>query len=244
MSLTKSILTLTAILAAAMALIGCRPAEMAAPPALTAAAPRMAVKGRPTFFSHSAMSFGPWRVTDIDRGWTKGSEWGAAWGNVNYADRSATQDLSFTISPPTGAPWKCRCTTRADQNLMRIIGDSSSFTDEMAGNFSYACSFLPPAGRPWSMALGRQAGGRSMQGFLGGPGGSFRIVGTSALKGSPIPLSEASGYVFDLGGQPVGAVEVINDGAVWINRGAPADHAGAMAAAAAALLLHQKIGEH
>ncbi len=238
----KTALTLAAALAAALALTGCRPAEMAAPAALTAAAPRMAVKGRPAFFNQSAMTFGPWRVTGIDRGWTQSSEWGAAWKEVNYADRSATQDINFTVSPPAGGPWQCRCTTKADQNLMRVIGQDSSLRAEMGGTFSYACSFMPPAGRPWTLALGRQAGGRSMQGYMGGPGGSFRVTGTSALKGSSIPLSEASGYLIALGGQPVGAVEVINEGAVWINPAAPPDHAAAMAATAAALLLHQNIG--
>ncbi len=56
-----------------------------------------------------------------------------------------------------------------------------------------------------------------------------------------MPVFEAAGYLLTLRGETVAAVEIINRGAVWIHPAVEPEMRGALAAAAAALLLHQDL---
>ncbi|MBU4603850.1 MAG: hypothetical protein KKH66_02990, partial [Proteobacteria bacterium] len=78
-------------------------------------------------------------------------------------------------------------------------------------------------------------------GVLEGPKLTIQVQGTDKLEGTTIPLSEPTGYVFSVAGQlsgTVGAVQVINDGLLWLPDSPQQE---AMAAASAALLLYQDI---
>ena len=80
-----------------------------------------------------------------------------------------------------------------------------------------------------------------MQGVVEGPKLTMKVRGTDNLEGSTIPLSEPTGYIFSITGPvsgTVGAVQVINNGLLWLP---DSPQQGAMAAASAALLLYQDI---
>jgi hypothetical protein len=67
------------------------------------------------------------------------------------------------------------------------------------------------------------------------------ISTTHKLDTTPLRVSEPTGYIFHIKGRPVGAVEVINKGTVWLNNSMTPETRSALAATSAVLLLYQDI---
>jgi hypothetical protein len=93
----------------------------------------------------------------------------------------------------------------------------------------------------WKLALGQSTGRRSLGGVLAKGDLRITVQGHHRLSQTPLPISEPAGYILSLGGEAVAAVEVINRGAVWIHPAVKPEIRGVLAAAAAALLLHQDL---
>jgi hypothetical protein len=87
--------------------------------------------------------------------------------------------------------------------------------------------------RKWRMLI-EESNDRPMNGTLTTDDRAIHVVGTNRIAGGIVPVAGASGYEFRDGTTTVAAVEVINDGRVWIQT--PRDEA-LLAAAAAGLLL-------
>ena len=67
------------------------------------------------------------------------------------------------------------------------------------------------------------------------------ISATHKLDTTPLQVREPTGYIFYIKGRPVGAVEVINKGTVWLNNSVTPETHSALAATSAVLLLYQDI---
>ena len=67
------------------------------------------------------------------------------------------------------------------------------------------------------------------------------MQGTNRLTGTFLPLGETSGYVFVTNGQPVAAVEVINNRAVWLSPEPEPELHGLVTAAISSLLLFEEL---
>ncbi len=67
------------------------------------------------------------------------------------------------------------------------------------------------------------------------------ISATHKLATTPLLVSEPTGYIFHIDGRPVGAVEVINKGTVWLNNSVTPETRSALVATSAVLLLYQDI---
>jgi len=218
---------------------GCRMAAMPLDPALAQGGVKMEVQGQPQWFWKDSFSFGPYRVSGKDTSWVTTTSWG--W--LGYSHSDAEQDLAFEISGPAGQGWRCRCTTRASQKMLKgILGGEVQVSWELEGNVLYVCSFLPPEqGKRWDLALARDEAQLVLNGYLVGPGGEVRVEGTRQLEGTSIPLSEATGYRFTGDRGALGAVQLINDQVAWLARDMDKQTAQAVAAAAAALMIYKDI---
>jgi len=101
------------------------------------------------------------------------------------------------------------------------------------------------AGEAWTMVLNQRSDEDLMTGYLSSGKENYEVAGTHKLAGTPMPLADASGYVLAKNNVPVAAVDVINDGAVWLSQGLSGSERDGLAAAAAALLLFQDLSaEH
>jgi len=231
--------------ALALALSACAPARMAVPPGLKAGSAEFPVKGRTISIFEGSFSFGPYRVVKARRGWTPSQSWSGTWRFINYKVRSARQNYEFTLLPPSGPAWDCRCTTQVDQQIVKAMGGKyGEFSMETYGRAGYLCAFQPLDGSGyWQISMTRPSGQTLYSGVLSGPGKRFSVQGTHALAGTSIPLSDPTGYIFSLPGRPVAAVQVINEGTVWISPALPRPQRDALAAAAAGLLLYQELAK-
>ena len=67
------------------------------------------------------------------------------------------------------------------------------------------------------------------------------ISATHKLDTTPLQVSEPTGYIFHIKGRPVGAVEVINKGTVWLYNSVAPETRSALAVTSAILLLYQDV---
>ena len=226
-----------------VALNGCTPAHMAVSPQLAAGAPAMPVRGNPQYFWQDGFSFGPYRVSGKDRSWVTATGFAKTRDWLHLFGSDARQTLAFTLTPPHGSPLACRCTTRANQQVLEASHSRwGELSLQLGGEVNYACRFQPlGGGSGWDLGLRRTGGAYNLSGFLLGPTGQVRIEGTNALHGTSIGLSETTGYRFFRQGQEVGAVEVINQGSVRLSPWLDPQTKAALAATAAALLLYKDV---
>ena len=219
---------------------GCRPAKMAIPAAL-APVQEMPVTGRIGIGFDRPFQFGLYTVQDVHYGWNITS----GWGIIIFSQRDSKQQIEFTLSD--GACMQLgRCMTNVHSNDLTFENflDSSGTLDwNLTFNDGFACTFDSRDNKQpqWKLALTQDTDGMVMQGILTDGSTRINVKGTRNLDGSPIPLTEASGYYFTLQDQIVASVDLINAGAVRIDSSLDPEIKLALAEASSALLLYQSI---
>lgn len=217
-------------------LSGCKKAKMEAGEVLQEKAALMSVQGRGAF--DQDFSFGPYRATEIHRGWTRRE----AWNIFGYRDVQARQRFEFRLSG--NSEWVCNCATGLDeQTLKTLAGESSTVTFQLSTDIAFVATFMTPESRPWKMVLTRATEDPAMKGFLSDKQTTLRVEGTNKLADTDIPLTQASGYFFRQGENLLGAVDVLNDGQVFLMPSESAETREILACAASALLLFQDLSE-
>ena len=88
----------------------------------------------------------------------------------------------------------------------------------------------------------QRLGDTVMHGEFSDGGTVYRVEGTYRLAGTPMPLSTPAGFLFREGHRPTAAVEVINQGVVFLARDLDPARRHALACASAAMLLYRDIG--
>jgi hypothetical protein len=227
------------LLTGAILTAGCQMARMSVPPNLAAEAREMACRGRQGFKFNEAFTFDPFKVIDVRRSWTTIREWDDRWLN----SAKARQKYEFTTLEDGAQLWDGRCAVGAEvTNLEFYDFLGNDLQIEMSGIQSLL-GMLKERGakKPWKLALGQSTGERSLSGILEKDDIRILIQGSHGLAQTPLQIYEPSGYILTLKGEAIAAVEVINNGAVWIHPGVTPEMRGVLAAAAAALLLHQDL---
>ena len=222
----------------------CQAARMDVAPPLRAQTVEMPVQGRQIIGLDSDVTFGPYRAAGVRRGWTGTTTFGAGWGNLDYSFLRSDQRYEFVLLAPGAPHLRCQCAVGVNQQWLDLgMGRGGELNLQLAGQYSLACAMDPGDGTPpWRLTLGRGGDTPLMQGVLTSSRLAYQVRGSQRLAGTPILLTEATGYEFEQAGRPVAAVEVLNEGAVFMPPGPPTPENRALAAAAAALLLHQEIG--
>lgn len=217
-------------------LSGCKPARMEAGQILQEQAESMPVQGRGAF--DQDFRFGPYRVTGIHRDWTERT----AWGVFGYRDAQARQRFEFRLSG--GSDRVCHCATGLDEQTLRgMVGERSAVKMQLASDTTFVATFTGPESRTWRMVLTRATGEPVMKGFLSDDQTTLRVEGTNQLADTSLPLGTASGYFFERDDTLLGAVDVLNDGQVFLMPSESAETREILACAASALLLFQDLSE-
>ena len=224
---------------------GCRLARMAVCPMLTSQAYEMPVKGKKYFCFDESFHFGPYSILNVSRGWTKSTTLGI----YDFQMIKAKQKYSFILVNNKNYRFECRCTTRVDKKLLDTYLGHEGKYGELEWTFSSDTAFVADfyqqgQEKVWKLFMEDHFNKEGvMQGIVSDGHLQIFIVGTRRLAGTPIPLMEASGYEFWIDRKMVGAVEVINDGAVWIHPKMNEEIQSVLATAASALLLYKNIGD-
>jgi hypothetical protein len=204
----------------------CAPAQMEIPASL-AGASGLAVEGRQGLRITERLRFGTYEAVAIERSWTGGRDVRI----LGYERERRDQRFAFTLAVGGDEVWDvdCKATLRTRGFETRGVEidpeDRSSLDCRMRGSDDPDARFR---------MLVEEENERPMKGTLANDDRRIDVLGTNRIQGGVVPVASASGYELREDGTTLAAVEVINDGRVWI--GTPRDQA-LLAAAAASLLL-------
>lgn len=240
------------LVALAPAAVGCAGmlSQMAVPAELSAA-PEWEVQGLRGWNAGSGLRFGTFRVERVRRGdsFREGltravrdavldrvDTGPGSTEEVPQAPRAtrATERLRFHLRDGEGEPWAADCSQSA--SLRRL--DLPVLGEVMQGQReTLLCRFAAPGEEDWAwdLEVGTRRGrtsGRLARGDV-----RFAITSSDRMDNSRLRGGAVTGYVLLADGRPVAMADVLNGGRVRIDPALDAETRGAVAAAAAALLL-------
>lgn len=202
-----------------------------------ASAERLAVCGRQGWKIVERVQFGGYDVYEVRRSWTTGGDLRV--GRVLFYEGSKRrQTFGFSLAGTDGAVWHGGAAT----NLRRHAIERDGFEVALRDRSGFA-AILEPESAPdeeWTLDL-TETFDRPLKGTLRRGDRTVTVTGTNKLAGTPLPLDETTGYVFETDGRPVAAVEVINNGAVWIAPDIDPTLRAPVTAAIASLLLFEEL---
>jgi len=217
---------LTAIvLAAAVSLPACQVAQMQVAPALE---PLVAVpvSGANPRRWNAPLSFGPWRAEVAH----EGLQWDFALPLLGMTAGFAAQPYRVVASAG-GEPIQAECRASAVTLSRKGLEVDPAFGKLPA----FACAFRGRGDgtlRLHATALGQETG------TLGFGDTQWALRSVHRFRGSTVPSGPPLGYEIEGGGRVVAAVEVINQGRVWIDPAVPPRDQERLAVAVMVLLLY------
>ena len=194
---------------------------------------RWAVTGRQGWKNVERLTFGSYLVNNVDRSYTKGSSLQILF----YEGAKARQNFAFYAQGDDMETWRGEAETTAHRRALDFDVEI-----ELRNKSGFGAR-LSPLSRPeevWILKLAEKRE-KPFEGDLTRGTQSIKVRGTNKLAGTFFALGETAGYIFEIGGKPVAAVEVINDGAVWLAPGLAADLRQPVTAAISSLLLFEEL---
>lgn len=231
------------ILFAGLFLGGCTVAHMELPQGLGDQSTAMKVDGLGFSFITGKISFGPYQVTNVHQGWTKSSGWSAG----GFSSTKAKRKYRFSLTGPDRGAWDAMCLTGSrwkQVDLEKFL--NVPVTVEFSSTQQVVCRFVRQGGGKESklfLSRSLRAGQLELQGAMVDGNTQIEVSTTHKMDASPLRLGDPTGYIFRVDGRPVGAVEVMNMGTVWINNSVSAEVRSALAAISVSMLLYKDIQE-
>ncbi|RUM48193.1 MAG: hypothetical protein DSY80_00005 [Desulfocapsa sp.] len=107
-------LSLSFVTALLLFLPGCRPAHMAVPGSLQNSATVLEVSGRQKLSFDESFAIPPYKIIEVNRGWTRNTAWGIMMWNSSNKDQS----YNFIVQEPGMTDFKVQCAT--DRSWQRL----------------------------------------------------------------------------------------------------------------------------
>lgn len=198
---------------------GCRTAEMAVTDELKTNATPYAVKGRQGFQIGQSLSFGEYRTSKVNRGWTRSYSIPFV---VQFS--GAREKLSFQQSGPQNRTASVALISRFRETELSPVRDYFSLSIKNTNTFAGGIE-LSGSKENWEFIVHHVDGqNNSMKnntlGFIRSKVDHLQIdiVGVRELEGASkmMTLMDVYGYEFRLDGEAIGAVATVNNGKVWI----------------------------
>lgn len=219
----------------ALLAMGCRTAQMPVPDSL-ASAERMPVQGRQGWKIKEHLRFGAFEAHTIDRSWVRGSDLQV----LIFEGNRRKQQYTFLLRERTADRWRVSCNAYLRKRTLHIgIGEADLLNRSEMGCRLHALGDPEAA---WALRLDER-GERPLEGHLSRGNDQWAVRGTRKLAGG-LPAESTTGYQIGEADHPMGAVEVIGNGAVWLDASVTPDQRGVLAATAAALLLLEELRDH
>lgn len=196
-------------------------ARLALDPALAGIEP-FPVEGANPRRWEKPLAFGPFRVVAVDEPGTSGFAAQA----LHLGAGTATTPYRFRVEGPDGA-LDVECFAKDTKAWFKGIQVD---VRQPRNRPALACAFRAPDGAVTTFRMTTEGNGRYEGKVESTP--ALEVRSQHALEGSRIPMGDPAGYSLVRAGAPIGAVETINRGRVWLREGTALE-----AATAASLLL-------
>jgi hypothetical protein len=227
--ITTRVLMAGVALSVALMVAGCQTARMPLPDGL-AAAERMPVSGRQGIRPGTRLRFGSFEANPVTRSWVRGRERGRG---PTAMERERTETYRFTLREDGAETWFVAC--RASLRSVRF--DLGPIQVHPSDQSALYCNLQSMADEriAWELELAERHG-RPLAGTLALAATRLDVVGTARVAGA-LSMGLTTGYEIRAGDEVLGAVEVINSGAIWLRHDLDPVRRPLLAATAAALLL-------
>jgi hypothetical protein len=221
-------------LLAAFAFGGCVTARIPVPRTLLEAH-RFPVEGRNGWRLNEDFRFGPFEISDVRRSWTRGSDLEVQ----VYEGSKRVQQYRFELVDEDDEQWDVSC----GAFLRMRAADFEVLEVEFENRAELDCT-IAPAEDPddaWTLSL-RGESETSFEGTLSDGDEDLHVMGINELENA-LSSGSITGYeIHDEGA--VAAVEVINDGTVWLDSASTDERRAVLAATVASLLLYEDLRAH
>ncbi|GAB2551567.1 hypothetical protein [Rufibacter soli] len=232
-------IALTTLLSAGL-LSGCTLAEMYQSDALLQSSRELPLEGRKLIRLKNEFSIGNFAVAEVHRGWTRYRE--QSLGPVAF--KRINQRFEFTLQDSTRASTYVSC--QAGINVTELqLGKGVSLGLGGDDREVFVGTLHVPNSSPWLLVTKDPGSPMSFKGFVGilqNGDNEIMIEPVYRYKSEHrVQAGEILGYEFKSGQEVLGAVQVVNRGKVWVNKDLDFKEQRLISAAAAALLLYQKL---
>jgi hypothetical protein len=226
---------MTRMLTAVMVLLvaGCATARLEVPAGLDTA-PEWRVRGLNGFRFDQRLHFGAYEVDDVSRSWTRTR---AGLRDTLLGRKRLEQRYAFRLRTDGGeADYRVRCDNSAREQELQLTRTTSL---ELESSASLECTLQPAdSGGAWTLRIGGPRDGRP-RGVLVRDDQRFVVEGE--VRTSLGTMAGVAGYLFRADDRVVAAVDVVSGGTVRLLPQVAVSERHVLAAAAAALLLQDRL---
>ena len=224
----------------------CRTAEIPVTDTLTSEATSYPVKGRQGFKIGQVLSFGDYRTSVVQRGWTKSY---AIPFVVQFS--GAREKLSFQQYGPGGRMANVALVSRFRETEFAPLKEYFSLSVKNKNYFAGGIE-LNDSKESWEFIVHNVDGGgntlkNTTLGYVRSKVDQLQIdiVGIRELEGTSrlMTMMDVYGYEFKLDGKTIGAVSTINNGKVWLKNTLHPELKLVLASVSSGLMLRNSVRE-
>ncbi len=199
------------------------------------------VKGRQGWWINQHLSFGEFQSGKINRGWIKGYDFPFI---IRFA--GAKEKLNYTLQGQNDLAAEVFCLGKLREQDLQLfhryfdvnLKTKDAFTGSVVINESKAFDFFVAN-------LNQNNWFREAKGWIKGEQLNISIEPIKTLEGGKKTLdSQVLGFSFVRDGITLGAVEVLNQGRIWLHNDLSAEEKLLLASVASALLLRSDLATH
>lgn len=215
-----------------LGVVGCASPRMVPPGDVARGSQVLEVADRSAWtgsLANESFKLGAYQVADVDRDWMKKSGFGVA----GYSKDATTTGYTYALKAGAAA-WNGSCASKSEKQGIAVLGGEAAW-----GKMSITCECKSGDSRA-SVVVGGAApeASQDMGGELTTGGARYRVspvIETDSSSSSDSPV----GFRFDGETGPVGAVEWLRPGRVWLTERLPEAEKTPVACLAAGLMLYQ-----
>jgi len=226
-------------------LVGCSVPQIKLPSALATDTSMYTVKGRFGFSWNKVITFGEYKTSKFNKGWTTTES--------NSSDvlemKSAKQKFNFIQYIPDGAQAEVVCAGQFEESDINVLNDFFSIGLSYK-NYFYGSVLLDKGMNIWNFVVNNPDNispkNLDMGEAKNDKGEVIKIKGILQVEGQNIPKifqGSVYGYEFLYNDETIGAVSTINAGAVWIKNGISDDLKLVLAGMSTSLLVRDDLEE-
>gem|GEM_PF-411154 len=243
---SSGVLMLLLGLVACLLIVGCRTAQLAVNDDLKSVATEYAVKGRQGFQIGQVLTFGDYKTSKVNRGWTKSYSLPFV---VNFS--GAKEKMAFDMFAPDGHTASVAFVSKfraadispfGDYFSINIMNDNVFGGGIQLNDSRESWEFVVNNVDGWSNSLKNNTLGfvRSKVDHL-----QIDIIGIRELEGASkmMTIMNVYGYEFQMDGKVIGTVSTINNGKVWIKDNLHPDLKLVLASVSSGLMLRYNMME-
>ena len=181
---------------------------------------------------------GDYRVANVNRGWKNAG----GFSILGYENIKMSQRYEFGLQSPAGEQWFAFGASQLQEKNLR---SDNGITLAVGKNLEYFVThFTSPVSGPWRLLTvdpGHYLMRKKFEGELSNGSDHYKIAPIYKMEDSKLPAGDIVGYEFLRSGERVAAVQIINNGKVWLTPDLDEDRRMVLISAASSLLLYDKL---